>query len=82
VPHIEGAATEDPVDLDFDPEPWGVVRLDDLHAVLITFANAGETAGGGSYDLVGTYFFTNRDAVWHLSMGIDVATWGGLESIP
>ena len=69
-------ASEDAEDLDFDPEPWGVVKLDGLHAVLITQASAGYTPGAGRYQLVGTYFFTNRDGVWHLSKHNDVATWG------
>lgn len=69
-------ASEDPDDLDFDPEPWGVVKLDDLHVVLVTVANAGWTAGAGSHTLVGAYFFTNRDGVWHLSKHRDVAAWG------
>jgi hypothetical protein len=76
VPHIEGAYTEDPQDLEFDADPWGVVRLDERHAVLITYAHAGWTPGAGTYVLVGTYFFTNRDALWHLSKSVDIATWG------
>src|SRR5262249_27001625 len=56
VPHIEGAYTDDPDDLDFDPEPWGVVKLDELHAALITLARAGQTPAGGAYDVVGAYF--------------------------
>jgi hypothetical protein len=76
VPHIEGGYMDDLEDLGFDAEPWGVVRLDELHAALITYAHAGWTPGAGRYDIVGTYFFTNHDAVWHLSKSVDVATWG------
>jgi hypothetical protein len=76
VPHIEGAYTEDPDDLDFDPEPWGVVKLDELHAALITFARAGQTPAGGAYDVVGAYFFSREDSMWRLSKRLDVVAWG------
>lgn len=75
VDHLEGASGDDAQGLDFEPDPWRVVRLDELHAVLITEAEAGWTAGAGQYDLIGAYFFTSRDGVWHLSKHNDVATW-------
>ena len=75
-PNEEYIASEDPEDLDFDPDPWSVVKLDDLHVVLITEAVAGWAAGASRYTLVGTYFFTNRDGVWRLSKHQDVAAWG------
>lgn len=75
-PSAEFTASEDAEGLDFDPEPWGVVKLDELHAVLITQASAGDTPGAGRYQLVGTYFFANRDGAWRLAKHNDVATWG------
>lgn len=68
-------ASEDPGGLDFDPEPWSVVKLDDTHVVLVTVAYSGWAPNAGTYTLVGTYFFTNRDGAWHLSKHRDVAAW-------
>jgi hypothetical protein len=77
VPHIPGASTSDPEDLTFVPDPREVVMLDATHAVLITAASAGELPSGGSYVIVGTYFFNkDGDAHWTLAKRIDVATWG------
>ena len=77
-PHVSGAdhihvelATGD---TDLYPQPWGVVKFDAFHAVLITEANGGTGTAGGSYVIVGTYFFTNRQGTWHLSKAQDVVT--------
>ena len=74
-PSAGGMSSEDPEDLDFEPEPSSVVKLDELHAVLVTLASAGDTPDAGRYQLVGAYFFTHRDGVWRLSKHNDIVTW-------
>jgi hypothetical protein len=57
----------DEYEWDIYPSPWDVIKLDPLHAVLITQSSGGPGTAGGGDQLISAYSFTNEDGTWHLS---------------